>query len=181
MATLRKRKNKSGKIVYLVDFRFNGRRFVRSTKTDNLKTAKLILKEIEAKIAKQTFGVADIAPKTKVYLKQFEKEYIEYSETHKAPKTVLRDKLTFKNFIEFTGNRTLDSVDQKLIDRYLNARVQQVRKSTANIELRHLKAAFSKAVAWGAIDMRLLCLLDSSSTCGRAGSGHCRGVQGANP
>jgi len=149
MATLRKRKNKSGKIVYLVDFYFNGRRFVRSTKTDDLKTAKLVLKDIEAKIAKNTFGIDEISPKRKVYLKQFEREYLEYSKTHKARKTYLADKLSFKNFIKFVGDRTLNSVDQRSIDRYLNARAEQVKKSSVNIEIRHLKAAFTKAVQWG--------------------------------
>ncbi len=152
MATLRKRKNKNGKIVFLVDFYLNGKRFVRSTKTDDPKTAKLILKDIEAKIAKNTFNVEDISPKKKVYLKQFKKEYLEYSENHKAYKTFLRDELSFKNFLNFLGNKSLDSIDSKQIDQYLNSRAKEVKKSTANIELRHLKAGFNKAIQWNYID-----------------------------
>jgi integrase len=152
MATLRKRKNKSGRIVYLIDFHLNGRRFVRSTKTDDLKTAKLILKDIEAKIAKKTFKVEEISSDKKVYLKQFAHEYLGYSGTHKAPKTVLRDQLTLKTFMNQVGDRTLTTIDHKLIDQYLNSRAQSVKKSTVNIELRHLKAAFSKGVQWGYIE-----------------------------
>jgi len=152
MATLRKRKNKSGRFVYLVDFYYEGKRFVRSTKTDDLKTARLILKDIEAKIAKNAFNVEELDRKEKVYLEQFIEEFLQYSETHKAPKTFKRDKLTFDNFLRFAGNRSLSSIDRKLIDNYLFERVQEVKKSTANIELRHLKAAFTKAKEWGYID-----------------------------
>jgi len=70
MATLRKRKNKKG-VVYLIDFYFHGKRLVRSTKTDHLPTAKLILKDIAAKIAKKQFSVDDIKSKEKTYLKTF--------------------------------------------------------------------------------------------------------------
>lgn len=152
MATLRKRKNKSGKEVYLIDFYHHGKRIVRSTKTDDLKRAKLILKDIEARIAKNAFTVEEINPKKKVYLKQFITEYLEYSENHKADKTFLRDRLSFKNFLNQVGNKSLDSIDSKQIDQYLNTRAKAVKKSTANIELRHLKAAFNKAIQWGYID-----------------------------
>ena len=152
MAKLRKRKNKSGKDVYLIDFYHQGRRIVRSTKTDDPKTAKLILKDIEARIAKNTFNVEEISAKKKVYLKQFITEYLDYSESHKAYKTYLRDKLSFDNLLKFAGNRSLDAFDSKQIDQYLNSRTKDVKKSTANIELRHLKSAFTKAVQWGYLD-----------------------------
>ena len=130
MATLRKRKSKNGKVVYLVDFYFNGKRFVRSTKTDDPKTAKLILKDIEARIAKNNFSIEEINPKKKVYLKQFIKEYLEFSQTHKAKKTFLADKLSLNLFMKFVGDRTLSSIDRKLIDQYLNKRAKEVKKSS---------------------------------------------------
>jgi integrase len=152
MATLRKRKGKSGRVVYLVDFHHNGRRFVRSTKTDDLRTAKLILKDIESKLAKKSFKIDECSPEKKVYLKQFIDEYLRYSETHKAPKTTLRDRLTFRNFMIYISDRTLNTIDHRLIDQYINSRAKEVTKSTVNIELRHLKAAFTKAVQWGYIE-----------------------------
>ena len=151
MATLRKRKTQKG-FIYLVDFYFDGKRFVRSTKTDDLKTARLIQKDIEAKIAKNQFSVEEINPKKKTYLKTFISEYLEYSQKHKAPKTYTADKNTLKNFISFVDNRTLDTVDIKLIDRYINHRLESVKKASVNIELRHLRAAFYKAQKWGYIE-----------------------------
>lgn len=70
MATLRKKRKKRG-YVYVVDFYLNGRRFIRSTKTDKLETAKVILKDIESKISREQFNVGDISAKKKVYLKDF--------------------------------------------------------------------------------------------------------------
>ena len=151
MATLRKRKNKKG-FVYLIDFYLNGKRLVRSTKTDHLPTAKLILKDIEAKIAKKQFNVDDIKPKKKVYLKTFIPEYLDYSQKHKAPKTQRMDRLALRNFLSFCGDRTLDSIYSKLIDGFINHRLETVKKSSVNIELRHLKSAFSKAQNWGYIE-----------------------------
>jgi site-specific recombinase XerD len=151
MATLRKRKNKKG-FVYLVDFYFNGKKFIRSTKTDDLTTAKLILKDLQAKIAKNQFKIDDIKPKKKVYLKNFIPEFLDYSLKHKAPKTFIADKAILKNFMSFAGDRTLDSVNEKLIDKYITHRLETVKKSSVNIELRHLKSAFSKAQNWGCIE-----------------------------
>ena len=151
MATLRKRKNKKG-FVYLIDLYLNGKRLVRSTKTDHMPTAKLILKDIEAKIAKKQFNVDDIKSKEKTYLKTFIPEYLDYSQKHKARKTYVADKAILNNFLLFGKDRTLDSIDRKLIDKYVNYRLEAVKKASVNIELRHLKSTFSKAQNWGYIE-----------------------------
>ena len=151
MATLRKRKTEKG-FVYLVDFYFNGRKFIRSTKTDDLKTAKLILKDLVAKIAKNQFSVDDISPKKKTCFKTFISEYLEYSLKHKARKTFIADKSSLNNFLSFGDNRTLNTVNSKLIDQYINHRLESIKKVSVNIELRHLRAAFYKAQKWGYIE-----------------------------
>jgi len=149
MATLRKRINSDGKTIYLIDFYSNGRRFVRSTKTGDFKTAQLILKEIEAKVARNAFKVEDITPKNAIFLKQFIEEFLNYSGTHKSYNTYQADKLSLKTLFRFVGDRSLPSIESRLLDQYANERVEKVKKSSVNVELRHLKAAFSKAVEWG--------------------------------
>jgi site-specific recombinase XerD len=123
-----------------------------STKTSNLSVAKIIFKDIDARIAKGTFCIDEITPNKKVTLNEFITQFLEYSMSHKAPKTFKRDRLALKNFSRFVGARDLDGIDHKLIDDYLNARVRLVSKATVNIELRHLKASFTKAVHWGHIE-----------------------------
>lgn len=149
MATLQKRRKKGGKVIYWIDFRYQGRRFQRSTKTDDPHLAKLILKDIEAKISRGTFSVEEIETVKKIFLNEFIEEFLDYSKSRKAFSTWVRDKIVFKGFYAFTGNRSLDSIDKRLIDQFLQERVGRLRKTTVNIDLRHLKAAFSKAVEWG--------------------------------
>ncbi|MEO8168858.1 MAG: hypothetical protein ABI623_11470, partial [bacterium] len=67
MACLRKRKIKKG-FVYVVDYSFEGRRYAQSTKTSDLGVAKIILHDIQGKIARGTFN-----------LEQYEKKQIRLS------------------------------------------------------------------------------------------------------
>lgn len=147
MAFLKKRPRKNG-FVYYIYFNYNGKKHGKSTGTDDKKTAQMILKEIEAKLAKNTFKLEDITPQKSVYLKDFAVEYLEYSKSRKAVKTFNSDRLSLRKFIEFTGNITITSVTPKLIDKYLIKRVEEVKTSSVNVEIRHLKAAFSSAVKW---------------------------------
>jgi hypothetical protein len=55
MATIRKRKTKSG--YYVVDFTYKGRRYVLTTKTKSKRVAKRILQDIEARIALGIFNI----------------------------------------------------------------------------------------------------------------------------
>lgn len=146
------KKSKAKKWTYLVDFEVNGKRYVRSTRTQDRKTAELALKEIEVQIAKGFFDKEEFRQKKAVSYEEFVQEYLEYSSKRKARKTYLRDRLTFKNFEKFVGAPSLRSIGRKLADDYVNHRVDSVSKSTVNLELRHLKAAFTVAVKWGYVD-----------------------------
>ena len=150
MATLRKSKYKCG--YYLVNFEANGERYVRSTRTTDLKTAKIILKDIEVKIAKGIFKIEDITPKKRVRYTDFVEQYLEYSDGRNTRKSYLRDRLTLKNFGKYAGVQLVESVDSRVIDQYINQRIGQVAKATVNLELRHLKAAFTLAVKWCYVD-----------------------------
>jgi site-specific recombinase XerD len=143
MASLRK----PGK-NYVVDFYIGKKKYIRSTKTSEYKIAKIILKDIENKIAKGIFNIEDITKSKNANIDDFKKEYLQYSKQHKAHKTFLRDRLSFKSFFKYVGLRNLDSIDQRMVESYLDSRLDEVSKSTINIELRHLKAAFNKAVQW---------------------------------
>ena len=72
MATLRKSSFKCGN--YIVDFEVDGKRYIRSTRTKDLKTARLILKDIEVKIAKGIFKIEDITPRKRIRYIKFVEE-----------------------------------------------------------------------------------------------------------
>jgi integrase len=153
MATLRKRLISRGRFYWEIDFCYQGRRFRKCTKTSDLKVAKTIQKEIEARIARGSFKIEEVEPQKKVFLKEFIQEFLEYSQSRKAYTTFQRDRLVFKGFLAFTGDISLDSIDKRLVDQFLQERVKLLKKTTVNIDLRHLKAAFSKSVEWGYIQI----------------------------
>jgi len=147
---LRRGKNKNGN--YWVDFYINGKKYIRSTRTSDRRTAERIHKKIQGDIVKRIFKIEDISPAKSKDLDEFTKEYLEYSQNHKARKTYLWDELTLRNFAKFLDRKNIESINSRIIDQYLNSRVKEVKKSTVNIEFRHLKAAFSKAVQWDYIE-----------------------------
>ncbi|OVE79286.1 hypothetical protein BVY01_02910 [bacterium I07] len=147
MATLWKRKKKGG-FVYMIDFYYGGKRIQRSAKTDDRQTAKLILKDIEARVAKGSFNIEDIKPRKKVFLNDFIKEYLSFSKSHKAYMTWMREKLVLKMFRNFAGNIPLAAIDRKLLDEYMQERIKSLSRASVNIDLRHMKAALTKAVEW---------------------------------
>ena len=84
MASLRKKKYKSGKSVWIIDY-YDGRKH-RSKKIGPVdkRTAEESLHNFEVKRAKQQFGINDIR---KISLKSFNEEYLIYSEAMKSPGT----------------------------------------------------------------------------------------------
>ena len=60
----------------------------------------------------------------------------------------LHDQLIMRKFQEFTGDTPVVQITKRLIDQYLGERSKEIMKSSVNVELRHLKAALTKAVDW---------------------------------
>src|SRR6266571_3316316 len=101
MARLRKRKKLNG-FVYDVDFTFQGRRYIRSTKTGDLGVAKQILGEVQGQIARGTFNL--IGPKKKdITLGEFRNRYIAYAQSYKQESTMVIEKTYLGQFTTFVG------------------------------------------------------------------------------
>ena len=86
MACLRKKKLREG-FVWVVDFTFEGRRCIKSTKTTDKSLATNILKDIEGRIARGTFDLKQY-DKKHVLLETFFKEYFEYAKSFKGAETI---------------------------------------------------------------------------------------------
>ena len=122
----------------------------KSLRTKDKRLAEKLFKQIQQEALKGRLILLE--KQEKISLSQFMKEYLEWSEAHKAQSTYERDKRTFKHFLAFVGDRPLRSISPRLIERYRTSLLQNGRKPTSvNIEYRHLKAAFSKAKDWGYI------------------------------
>lgn len=84
-----------------------------------------------------------------VLLKDFIKEYLEYSQAHKAQGTFERDRYSFKVLYEYLGNISISEITPKKLDNFHTFLISSGRKpSGTNITIRHLRSAFQTAVNW---------------------------------
>lgn len=149
MATLRKKETQGGSI-YFVDFYYQGKRIRKSTKTGDKRLAELFLKDIEVKIAKNQFGFDDLE-NSNIKLTEFIEKYKIYSEGNKAENTFLLDSHSLRVLKEFVGDIYLKNISYKMLEDFKLKRMEQVKSTSVNLEIRHLKAAFEMARKWGYI------------------------------
>jgi integrase/recombinase XerD len=150
MAVLRKRRTNRGS-VYHVDFIYEGRRVVRSTKTGNLQIAKKILGEIQGQIARGTFKLNE-ERKPEIRLSAFIVDYLRAAMTTKSEGTIKLERHYLKMFSEAIGDRNLRGITQAHIDKWLSLRSAAVNPTTRDMERRALHAIFSFAKTRGYVD-----------------------------
>jgi len=153
MSALRKRFKKDGSYVWVVDFRhpITGRKIIRSTKTSDERTAKLIAKSLEVELARAHFGLGEFDRKKPIPLETFMGEYVKYSKTNKSESTAEMDETALKLLIKVTGNVTLPSISPKTIELWKAESLKTLSETSVNIYQRALKAAFNVAKKWGYI------------------------------
>jgi len=146
MAFIRKDNTK----FWYVHFYYGGKKYKKSTKTESKKIAEDIRKKIENEIAIGTFRLEKYSFRKQITLKDFLKEALEYSLTNKAKRTVEREELVFRNFVDYCDNKPITDIKDKLIESYKTFMMTEkgFAGSGINIELRHLSAAFSLAVKY---------------------------------
>ncbi len=152
MAVTRKRITKNG-VRYDVDFTYQGRRYIWSTKTGDPKVAKQILGEIQGQIARGAFNLLD--PKKKdVTLGEFRDRYIAYAQTYKRESTMVIETTYLEQFTSFAGKgRNIRSIDASMLAMWKAKFVSRdVSPATFNIALRSLHSIFATAGKWQLID-----------------------------
>jgi|ERR1051326_1182720 integrase len=151
MASVR-RKKRSKNEPYLMDFRFRGRRYQISTKTRKKKEANKFRAEIELKIARGTFNLEDYDKKD-VTVDEFFEDYRKSMGHAKAQNTQNLERIYFAKFRSFVGNnRSLRSIDNRLVDKWRSCFIVEHSSATFNIVLRMLRAAFNCAIRWKLLD-----------------------------
>ena len=112
--------------------------------------AKKIQAKVDADLAAERWGLKEILKR--ISLRDYRRLYIEkYSTVNKAPKTVALDNAALKILEKYIGDRVLAEISSFMLETFKLERTQNVKPVTLNIELRHLKAAFNKAVEWNYI------------------------------
>ena len=146
MAALYVRHLKGGDVWY-VDFSYQGERYRMSTGTTDRKLAELQKNEIEVNIAKGTFDPKKPIRK-EVYLSEFIEKYLKHSKAEKAPNSFELDKRYLRFFSQFVGDKPLSRISIEDAENYKLFRSEKVKQTSVNLELRHLKSAFERAVKW---------------------------------
>ena len=145
MASIFKRGN-----IYYIDYIDNtGKRIRKSLGTSNKKLAEIKKAEIETELAKGKLGFA-----TDIELEEFIKKYLEYSRVNKSKSTYFTDKYTLEDFIEYFGNIKLSQITIEKLEGWKIWLIESkgLSKITANVRIRHIKSALSKALEWKHIE-----------------------------
>ena len=120
----------------------------RSLRTKDRRLAERLFREIQKEALKGRLVVLE--KQERISLSQFIKEYLEWSASRKSLPSYKRDKWSLEKFLEVIGDKPLRAVTSRDVDRYFSIQLSQGRKPTGvNVDYRHLKAAFNKAVEWG--------------------------------
>jgi integrase len=152
MASLVKKKTTSG-FIYHVDTYYHGKRIRVSTGSSDRKTALRILRELEHKIALGTFNLQEY-DKKEIQVSDFFGEYFRYATSFKKETTLKHDHMVARRFTDFIGsNRTLRSIDTKLVDQFTAYLAEAVNPTTFNIWRRFLHAAFNVALKWSYVEI----------------------------
>lgn len=150
MASLWKQKNSPYWYVRFVDPQ-TGEDIRKSTGTKDKKTAELILKGIEIKIAKGKFKFEELKPQKNI--REFADEYLErYSLHNKSPKTIEIEKQAFKNWISIIGNIPISDISLKSVEKFKSEMIGFLSPTTVNMRFRALRASFTIAVKWGYLE-----------------------------
>ena len=81
----------------------------------------------------------------------FSQKYIEYSKIHHSPSNTIRIQYVINNFLNYRANILLDEITRINIEEYIHYRIDKIRPTTLNIELRVLKSMFNTAINWNLI------------------------------
>lgn len=86
------------------------------------------------------------------YLKDLKTEVMRYAETNLAKWTRWLYRFVLENLIALIGDKPLALLRSNDIERYKEARLKTVSRTSTNIELRTLRATFNLAVKWNWLD-----------------------------
>ena len=170
MPSLRRRKYKSGRTVWVVDYRLGGKPSSHSLGECDKATAQRLFHEFCASLL-QPEGRSDrlatqfpepparrriaasaesVPPHRQAQtIPDLEREYLAFSRTNKAVNTCEIIQNAFWKFREFTDDIPLTDVDFGLIERFKSWRLKRANGTTTNIDLRAMKAGFEYAIKLG--------------------------------
>lgn len=140
---------KIGKIWYLYYNQSNGKRNKISTKTSSKKEANKFKQDFLLKNQSENQSEKLQIKNCKLSdLRDFAIKYFTEQNPNFYQKGFISN---FNKFIDYHSDKIIDQITPLEIENWKIFRVQQVTKTTVNIEFRAFKALFNKAITWGLI------------------------------
>jgi len=122
---------------WYINYMYQGRR-IRKKVGRSKKIDELALKDVELKIARDEFKLADKNVKIEKVLNEFSN----YLKSHKSPKTAekyIEILIFFKTFLEENyPNIYLNQIKEKHIEDYKSNQLEKIKPTTVNFDLRVL-------------------------------------------
>jgi len=137
MFLTKEKKSPYYQIVYFVD----GKRRKKSTKKIYKSDALKLLKKFE-----QNFN-GNVPVKQIIYLSEFQKRYLKYSEQSKTRSYIKSISLSLSQLLGYCTDIPINNISTRMVDEFINSTYSR-SKSAAGLYYRTLKAAFSKALVW---------------------------------
>ena len=140
--------------VYWYDFKFRGERIQRSTRQGDRKVARQMEAACRTALAKGEVGIVERKPAPT--LKDFAQRFIDAIQVRCAakPKTVGFYAQQLARLLDFgpLASARLDTIDEPLVESFVQHRSQQVSPATVNRALATLRRLLRLAQEWRAID-----------------------------
>lgn len=147
MASLFKKKRKGGGYLYYISVFQNGRTRTIATRTGDLKLAQEIKRKVEDDQVRIEQGLKPAPKLVPILLSEFIPRYLERRRRdRRAKNTLAADRFALQHFQQFSGDLALAAITPKIVRDFREARLKQVKITSVNLALRHLKSAFAWAV-----------------------------------
>lgn len=136
---------------YQIVYFSNGKRTTLSTKTTKEKEAQEFMYLFKNSLLHPVQKNTQSEIKNTLLLSKFKDEYLEYVRPTKSKKYLESITLSFKQFISFCGDISLNKIDSRTLDKFITSTYSRTQRG-AHHYYRTLKAAFSKAIEWNYIE-----------------------------
>jgi integrase len=148
MYLVKNKKSPFYQIVYFV----KGKRTTISTGKKTRKEAEKFLQKFISNHFETHLSLnEDEKDTSNISLEEFRDEYLEHLIPIKSKSYIKSIKLSFSHFTKFMGNKQLIEITVRDIDKFITYIFTRAPKAS-HLYYRTLKAAFSKAIAWGYLE-----------------------------
>ncbi len=137
---------------YQLTYEVSGKRTTLSTKTTKEKEAQEFLFLFKNSLLHPVQNHTQLENKNSILLSNFKDEYLEYARPTKSKNYLESITLSFKQFLSFCGDISLEEINTRTIDRFITYTFSRTQRG-AHHYYRTLKAAFNKAVEWNYISV----------------------------